>query len=40
MTLELRKMLEKPNKKIEAVYFPRQASHLSSPFNATASRSR
>jgi hypothetical protein len=40
VTLGLRKTLEKPNQRIEDVYFPRRGSRPSSPFNATARKSR
>jgi hypothetical protein len=40
VTLGLRKSLERPNRRIETVYFPEGGSHLSSPFSPTASRSR
>jgi hypothetical protein len=40
VTLGLRKNLERPNRRIDAVYFPEGDSHPSSPFNPTASRSK
>jgi hypothetical protein len=40
VTLGLRKNLERPNRRIDAVYFPEGGSHPLSQFNPTASRSR
>jgi hypothetical protein len=40
VTLGLRKSLERPNRRIETVYFPEGDSHPLSPFNRAARRSR